>query len=162
MAFIRFADELNAVNGPDAWCEAMGTSCKGCQWSGVASRLFFELKMRTGFVSTREGTTKGSHPPPIASPQSTSTRHHFTGRAFEEVVVSDTSRALFKSNFTACANDVGLGHVDICVSSFWLTPSRLAISSFTTPHFTDEVGQAFSCRMYPATTPDTCTTLTTR
>ena len=60
-----------------------------------------------------------------------------TGFTYEEVLVSDASKQKYSSTHTACANDVGLGLVDLCVSSFWETTERLELTTFTTSFYND-------------------------
>ena len=60
-----------------------------------------------------------------------------TGFTYEEVLVSDASKQIYNSTHTACANDVGLGLVDLCVSSFWETTERLELTTFTTSFYND-------------------------
>lgn len=45
------------------------------------------------------------------------------------VPVSQASRTKFGSLWTACANDVGAGRLDLCVGNFWPTPERIAATS---------------------------------
>mmetsp|Transcript_51235 Transcript_51235/g.120241 ORF Transcript_51235/g.120241 Transcript_51235/m.120241 type:complete len:282 (-) Transcript_51235:928-1773(-) len=67
-----------------------------------------------------------------------STAETFNRMALESgmsyVVVNQTaeSRARYTSSFTACAEDVARGCVDVCVGEFIMTPNRLALAPFVT------------------------------
>ena len=43
------------------------------------------------------------------------------------------------SSFTACVHTIAMGLADMCVSSFWVTAQRLAMSSFTTLIWADDM-----------------------
>ena len=51
--------------------------------------------------------------------------------------VSGGSKAAHSSSFTACAQDVADGIVDLCIGDYWTTEERLGMTTFTTGVLTD-------------------------
>ena len=51
--------------------------------------------------------------------------------------VSGGSKGAHSSSFTACAQDVADGIVDLCVGDYWTTEERLSMTTFTTGTLTD-------------------------
>lgn len=45
--------------------------------------------------------------------------------------ISQASRDLFSSSYTACTHDVALNATDLCIGSFWTTTERLLMTPFT-------------------------------
>jgi len=41
--------------------------------------------------------------------------------------VTKASGAKFSSSWTACANDVSLGYLDLCVGNYWITTDRIEL-----------------------------------
>ena len=51
----------------------------------------------------------------------------------------ESKRANPGSSFTACAYDVKVGNVDVCIGNFWVTSERLALSNFIQPFAEDKL-----------------------
>ena len=83
---VAFIRYSNELQPTDpACCPADGYSCVGCQWSGNTHALYERIQLRTGFLA-------------------------------QEVLISrEAQLASNHSNWTACAHDVGLGNVDLCI-----------------------------------------------
>ena len=106
VAFLPYLDEVwgcepgQSCSPEDPTCCSTGESCTGCEWHGHVIDAYSEIQLKTGF-------------------------------SIEEVVVSDESKAASPTSiWSACAKDVGLGHVDLCLSTFWILSSRLELSHF--------------------------------
>ena len=96
---VAFLPYLDEVKSKDPDCCSEGESCTGCEWEGDVISVYTEIQLKTGF-------------------------------SIEEVVVSDESKAASPTSiWSACAKDVGLGHVDLCLSTFWILSSQRAGSS---------------------------------
>jgi len=50
----------------------------------------------------------------------------FAGFEIEYVPVTRASYAKFSSEWTACAHDVAIGYLDLCIGNFWITGERIA------------------------------------